>query len=180
MSSGKVRLYEYVRDQHDKLLAVRQGQKTRIGLLLVINGFFITALITFLIPSSIKVVENTRHPVPLVLIGISAIVLIHVLVYLGRSLWASLSALARIAFTVPEVNNEKIGNAVAGNDFTEQYAVASLIQPYLKAIAANFEDNRAVGMDLYRMIVCTRIATIAILVLALFVTSAQASAIFLR
>jgi hypothetical protein len=176
----KSRLYEYVRDQHDKLLAVRQGQKTRIGLLLVINGFLITTLVTFLIPSSIRVLENAHHLVPRVLVGISAIVLLHVLVYLGRALWASLSALARVGFAVPDVSNEKIRKAILGDDFAEEYAAASLTPVYLEAIEANYRQNQEAGIQVHNTIWCTRVAVVAILVLAFLVPCAQLSDVLLH
>jgi hypothetical protein len=180
MPSGKVRLYEYVRDHHDKLLAVRQGQKGRIGHLLVINGLLTTAMLTFMIPSLAKVVENSHHPIPLILVGVSAVVLIHALIFLGRSLMASLSALASTDFHVPTVNDEKIEKALVGGEFTEEHAAASLTPQYLQAIRLNYEHNVATGIDIHQMIRCTRIAVVIVLVLAILVSSAQFSEILLR
>ena len=130
---AKAELYRFVRDRHDKFLQARQGQKARVGHLLILTGFVVTISITFGLPNLIGAIREAGGWASLIT-SLAAVAFVIVLVYLSLVLREHLRYLARLSFSIPNANPAKIMGAFDAKEIQAERVYKSLTKMYLDAI----------------------------------------------
>jgi hypothetical protein len=153
----RMQIYGYVRDQHDKILNIRQGQKARLGSFLVLIGLLVTAVFTFGVPTMLTTIKQIvaleaagQYLWSAALLPILPFSL--ALVFLAMSLWATIGLLSRIIVMHPGLDRKRILSAL---DYPPKInkAIRGLTVNYLNAIRENEKDNRETADQFGKIIV---------------------------
>lgn len=160
--AAKVILYEYVRDQHDKLIGARQGQKVRANMLVVLVGFLIAALCAFALPAVGLMADRASAAqsgwawllalLPFVPLGFF-------LYYLTRSVREIFSLLGHVGIAIIDIDGSVINSALAMQDVPGDDVIRAITDNYLGAIRRNDADNYRVGGCFGRCMYFARRAT---------------------
>ncbi|QDU77777.1 hypothetical protein Pan97_48560 [Bremerella volcania] len=151
-SDQKRELYEFVKDRHDKFLAVRQLHLARIGHLLVLTGFLVTMLVLFGTPQLIGLFHNpSKNTISWLAIS-SAIAYVALAFFLIMTVWEYLVFLNRIGFAIPNANHDKIMATFDEPKLQKDHVKKSLARLYLSAIAANEVETGHIGRHFRRIL----------------------------
>lgn len=169
---ARMALYQYVRDQHDKLIGVRQGQKTRLGSYLVLGGLLITAVFTFGVPTTLATIKQLAAlPAGGFLLWSFAFLPVvpfaGAMYYLARSLWAIVGALARVIVSHAGVDRNRIASAMERPQHVDGM-IRTLTLNYLDAIQENEDENYETGCQFARILMSVRRSALFVFV---FLTS---------
>jgi hypothetical protein len=117
---AKSELYKFVRDRHDKLIAARAMAQTRLGHLLILTGFLVTALINVGIPQLFAAFES-KHWWSRVLSNLALAVFVLTLFFLGLLIRQLLGAVSRFAFAIPNAKADLIEANLSRDDLDASY-----------------------------------------------------------
>ena len=166
----KAELYRFVKDRHDKFLQVRQGQKARIGHLLVVTGFIRDGSSLVGLPNLIAMRNANTWPLLTVAV-LAAVTYVVTLGLLTLALREHLRFLGRIGFALPYADPLKIMHALDAKQIKEGHVYKSLTKAYLEAIHANEMESAYAGRHLrliVRYLSAAMVSGIVFLVLLVF------------
>ena len=166
----KAELYRFVRDRHDKFLQARQGQKARIGHLLVLTGFVVTLLVIFGVPNLITAVREAKTCPPLTFASFAVVAFCVSFLFLYLAIREHLRFLGKVGFSVPRVDPEKIMQALDAKQIREGHVYKNLTKMYLKSIEENQFESAHNGRHIRRVVWYVSAASISgVVFLALFI-----------
>ena len=150
IDDAKLEIYKYVQQEYATLIDARQGQKTRLGQLLILTGFLITVSFTFGVPSLVESVKLSASLDRNSILGICAAllplpVLVVLLWYLVGAVLAILSTLSHVRLNITGLSEQQILDALKAEHLDGNHVVLSLTRNHLRALKDNEDDNYTVA-----------------------------------
>src|SRR5262245_12286023 len=108
IDDGKMELYKYVQQEYATLIDARGGQKTRLGLFLVVTGFLVTLAFTFAMPTLVASVDRAESLSDKYTTAATVVALIPVPIMIWL-LWYLTGAVRAIIDTLSHVRLNTIG-----------------------------------------------------------------------
>lgn len=181
MADAKEEIYKYVRDRHDKLLLARVMAQTRVGHLLVLTGFLITALVSTGVPQLTLAIDGAKGDVlSWLACGLAILALATTFVFIGMLVYELCQAVSRFAFALPDADPTTIKANINFPGLTADELFPELANQYLAAIEANGREGAEMGKHLrgsFRALKAALIAGavfVSLLLFARIVVSARA------
>lgn len=146
----KLELYRFVKDEYDKVIGARQGQKARMQSFLVLTGFLVTVVFTFGIPGVLLSLERatSQHGTWswACLLALSPLIAFAPLVYhLTIALEAIVNALGHVGLNTARVESDEILSAFDLTPLNGNHVIRLLTESFMAARDGNLELNNSIG-----------------------------------
>jgi hypothetical protein len=169
MDEGKLEIYRYVRDQHDKYISARESIITRFGNIRVLAGLLLT-VISLSFTLVLKSVEQSSILITRAVTVLPLIFFLVAVYYIIRALLAVPNMVGMINIRLPGVEQGLIREAFEPKTLDADWVLRSLTENYLVAVDYNMKSIGLAEADLdksSRLIRRGLFATVAFLLLTL-------------
>jgi hypothetical protein len=170
MPSANEELYKFVKDRYDKAFSARQMWQTRLQHLLLLCGFLVTAVVTFLGPTTVGILADCKSPPDYIAACVAVIAFVSLLFYLAVPIGRLLTILEKVDVYVPDAEIDATLTRLRFKgeiDINETYAdLASL---YIDATDENTKFGANVGRTVRQAVFHLRVLAFLTLVVLLLI-----------